>query len=51
LENGEEIAVKVIRKKVLASEGVEIMQYEAEILKSIDHPQVVKFKHVSYFAK
>jgi len=48
IETGEEIAVKVIRKKVLPSEGIALMEQEAELLKSIDHPRVVKFKHVSH---
>ena len=46
-ETGEQIAVKVIKRKTLHKEGVELLKQEAELLQSMDHKNIVKFKHVS----
>ena len=40
------IAVKVIRRKNLTQNDVNQLKSEADILKRIDHPNIVKFKHV-----
>ena len=46
-ETGEQIAVKVIKRKTLHKEGVELLKQEANLLQSMDHKNIVKFKHVS----
>ena len=46
-ETGEQIAVKVIKRKTLHKDGVELLKQEAKLLQSMDHKNIVKFKHVS----
>ena len=43
---GEEIAVKIIKRKHLNADDVDLLRSEAEILQSIDHQNIVKFKHL-----
>ena len=42
--------VQVIKRKNLYKDSIELLRQEAELLKSIDHPNIVQFKHVSTFA-
>ena len=44
-ETNEEIAVKVIKRKNLHKESVELLKQEAELLQSMDHKNIIKFKH------
>ena len=46
-ETNEQIAVKVIKRKTLHKEGVELLKQEANLLQEMDHKNIVKFKHVS----
>ena len=43
---GEEIAVKVIEKKTVKQGRIAELKKEAEILESLDHPNIVKFIHL-----
>ena len=40
--------LQVIKKKKLNSNDLNLIKIEADILKGLNHPNVVKFKHVSY---
>ena len=46
-ETGEQIAVKVIKRKTLHKEAVELLKQEASLLQEMDHQNIVRFKHVS----
>jgi len=46
-ETEELIAVKVIKRKILHKEGVELIKQEANLLQEMDHSNIVRFKHVS----
>ena len=46
-ETNAQIAVKVIKRKNLHKDGVSLLRKEAELLQTIDHANIVKFKHVS----
>ena len=46
-ETNTQIAVKVIKRKNLHKDGVSLLRKEAELLQTIDHANIVKFKHVS----
>jgi serine/threonine protein kinase len=43
----EKLAVKVFKKDVLPAEDIESLIEEAETLKSLEHENIIKFKHVS----
>ena len=40
-------SMQVIKRKTLHKESVELLKQEAELLQSMDHKNIVKFKHVS----
>ena len=44
---GELIALKVIKKELMKGNQIDLLRKEAELLQSIDHTNIVKFKHVS----
>ena len=46
LATNELIAVKVIRRKSLTKESIEQLKEEADLLQSINHTNVIKFKHI-----
>ena len=46
-ETNTQIAVKVIKRKNLHKDGVSLLRKEAELLQTINHANIVKFKHVS----
>ena len=46
-ETNTQIAVKVIKRKNLHKDGASLLKKEAELLQTIDHTNIVKFKHVS----
>ena len=43
---GEECAVKAISKSGVASTRLDDLRKEAELLSTLDHPNIVKFRHV-----
>ena len=44
------VVIQVIKRKNLYKDSIELLRQEAELLKSIDHPNIVQFKHVSVSA-
>lgn len=46
LQTGEEVAVKVIEKKTVKQGRISELKKEAEILGSLDHPNIIKFIHL-----
>lgn len=48
---GEEVAVKVIEKKTVKQGKIAELKKEAEILASMDHPNIVKFIHLKETTK
>ena len=46
LKTGEEVAVKVIEKKTVKQGRISELKKEAEILGSLDHPNIIKFIHM-----
>ena len=46
LKSGEEVAVKVIEKKTVKQGRISELKKEAEILGSLDHPNIIKFIHM-----
>ena len=45
-QTGEECAVKAISKAGVTSQRLDDLRKEAEILSALDHPNIVRFKHV-----
>src|SRR5574343_596948 len=45
-QSGEEVAVKIIKKKTVKAGKIAELKKEAEILSSLDHPNIVRFIHV-----
>ena len=43
---GEEVAVKIIKKRNLKREYISQLRQEAKILASFNHPNIVEFKHM-----
>ena len=41
------IALKVIKRKLMKGNQIDLLRKEAELLQSINHENIVKFKHVS----
>ena len=48
IKSKELIAVKVIKRKTLNPQSVQLLKKESELLQSIEHENVVGFKHVSF---
>jgi serine/threonine protein kinase len=46
LPTGEEIAVKVIKDERTTSNVIQFVKQEAELLNRLDHPNVIKVKHL-----
>ena len=44
----EEIAVKIIKRKQLGDDDVDLLRSESEILQSLSHENIVRFKHVGF---
>ena len=46
LPTGEELAVKIIKDERTTSNVIQLVKQEAELLNRLDHPNVVKVKHL-----
>lgn len=42
----EVIALKVIKRKLMKGNQIDLLRKEAELLQSINHENIVKFKHI-----